>query len=51
MSRVSQPAGLILSGDYLSEPKLFAIGYALEQALHGRMEPDLEKTVDSFLKK
>lgn len=46
-----QPTGLILSGDYLSEPKLFAVGYALEQALQGRMEPDLEKTVDSFLKK
>jgi len=46
-----QPTGLILSGDYLSEPKLFAIGFALEQALQGRIEPDLEKTVDSFLKK
>ncbi len=36
-----KPTGLILSGDYLSEPKLFAVGYALEQALHGRVEPDL----------
>ena len=27
-----RPQGVILSGPYLSEPKLFAVGYALERA-------------------
>lgn len=42
-----QPDGLILSGPYLSEPDLLAVGYALELALagKGRVEPDLEATV------
>ncbi|MEA3468939.1 MAG: amidase family protein [Thermodesulfobacteriota bacterium] len=40
-----KPTGLILSGDYLSDPKLFAIGFALEQAIHGRVEPNLEKVL------
>ena len=37
-----RPQGVILSGPHLSEPKLFAVGYALEQALKGRVEPDLD---------
>lgn len=40
-----RPQGIILSGDYLSEPLLFAVGYALEQALQGRVHPDLEATM------
>ena len=48
LDATGQPTGLILSGDYLSEPKLFAIGYALEQAIHGRVEPDLEKVLTTL---
>ena len=40
-----RPQGVILSGPYLSEPRLFAVGYALEQALKGRVEPDLDATI------
>ena len=43
-----QPQGVVLSGDYLSEPQLFAVGYALEQALQGRVEPDLDTVIRSF---
>ena len=43
-----QPQGIILSGTYLSEPKLLAVGYALEQVLHGRVEPDLDAVVAIF---
>jgi amidase len=43
-----QPQGVILSGPYLSEPKLFAVGYALEQALKGRMQPDLDATIEQI---
>ena len=37
-----RPQGVILSGPHLLEPKLFAVGSALEQALKGRVEPDLD---------
>ena len=40
-----RPQGIILSGPYLSDPQLIAVGYALEQALNGRVEPDLDATV------
>jgi len=40
-----RPQGVILSGPYLSDPQLIAVGYALEQALNGRVEPDLEATI------
>jgi amidase len=43
-----QPQGVVLSGDYLSEPQLFAVGYALEQALKGRVEPDLDAVISTF---
>jgi hypothetical protein len=36
---------IILSGPYLSDPQLIAIGYALEQALNGRVEPDRDATI------
>jgi len=39
------PQGIILSGPYLSDPQRIAVGYALEQALNGRVEPDLEATI------
>jgi amidase len=40
-----RPQGIILSGPYLSDPQLLAVGYALEQALNGRVEPDLDATI------
>lgn len=40
-----RPQGIILSGPYLSDPQLIAVGYALEQALNGRVEPDLGATI------
>lgn len=40
-----RPQGVILTGDYLSEPHLLAVGYALEQTLQGRVEPDLEAVI------
>ena len=43
-----RPQGIILSGPYLSDPKLIAVGYALEQALKGRVEPDLETTIEQI---
>ena len=43
-----RPQGVILSGDYLSDPKLIALGYALEQQLQGRVEPDLDAVISTF---
>jgi amidase len=43
-----QPDGVILSGPYLSEPNLLAIGFALELALQGRVEPPLDEVVATF---
>jgi len=40
-----RPQGIILSGPYLSDPQLIAVGYALEQALNGCVEPDLDATI------
>ena len=40
-----RPQGIILSGPYLSDPQLIAVGYALEQVLNGRVEPDLDATI------
>lgn len=40
-----RPQGIILSGPYLSAPQLIAVGYALEQALNERVEPDLDATI------
>jgi len=42
---VQNEKGVILTGDYLSEPQLLAVGYALEHALQGRVEPDLNATI------
>jgi len=36
-----QPVGITLVADYLGEPKLIALGYALEQATKARKVPDL----------
>ena len=40
-----RPQGIILTGPHLSDPQLIAVGYALEQALNGRVEPDLDSTI------
>lgn len=39
ISSQGRPAGVWLSGGFLSEPKLLAIGYALEQLLDARTRP------------
>jgi hypothetical protein len=39
------PQSIVLSGPYLSDPQWIAVGYALEQALDGRVEPDLNATI------
>jgi hypothetical protein len=46
--RQKQNLVILLTGDYLSEPQLFSVGYALEQALQGRVEPDLDTVIRSF---
>lgn len=43
-----QPQGLILVGKFLSEPDLLAAGYAFEQAVQARKEPDLETTIQQI---
>ena len=43
-----RPQGVILSGDYLSDARLLALGYALEQQLQGRVEPDLDAVISTF---
>lgn len=40
-----EPAGVYITGPYLSDAQLIAVGYALEQALGDRMEPDLDVTI------
>jgi len=37
-----RPAGIWLSGGFLSEPKLIAIGYAIEQLLDARSQPHFD---------
>ena len=43
-----QPQGIILTGNYLSDPDLLAVGYALEQAVQGHVEPDLDATLQQI---
>ncbi len=43
-----RPQGVVLSGDYLSDAKLLALGYALEQQLQGRVTPDLDAVIATF---
>ncbi len=51
-SQPGSPTGVILTGDYLSDGQLLAVGYALEQALNaagnGRVEPDLDATLQQI---
>jgi amidase len=39
------PVNAVFVGTYLSEPKLLAVGYAVEQGLHAWAAPDLDKTM------
>ncbi len=43
-----KPFGVTIVGDFLAEPALLAVGYAIEQALQARQEPDLLSAVASF---
>lgn len=43
-----RPQGVVISGDYLSDARLLALGYALEQQLGGRVEPDLDAVISTF---
>ncbi|MCB0123825.1 MAG: META domain-containing protein, partial [Caldilineaceae bacterium] len=40
-----EPGGVIITGPYLSDAHLIAVGYALEQALGGYVAPDLDTTI------
>lgn len=44
----SGPTGVYITGPYLSDAKLIAVGYALEQALNVRLTPDLETTIKAI---
>ncbi|MCB0194719.1 MAG: LysM peptidoglycan-binding domain-containing protein [Anaerolineae bacterium] len=50
LDATGKPSGIIVTGPYLSDPDLLAVGYALEQALQGRVEPDLETVISTFPK-
>ncbi|HRW06078.1 MAG TPA: amidase family protein, partial [Caldilineaceae bacterium] len=45
---LDEPAGVYITGPYLSDAQLIAVGYALEQALGDRVEPDLDATVEQI---
>lgn len=42
---LGEPAGVYITGPYLSDARLIAVGYALEQALGGYTPPDLDTTI------
>jgi amidase len=44
ISAEGRPAGVWLSGGFLSEPKLIALSYAIEQLLDARVPPQFEGT-------
>jgi amidase len=44
----NEPAGVYLTGGYLSDAKLLAVAYALEQALKVQLTPDLEATIQQI---
>ena len=43
-----EPAGVIITGPYLSDAQLIAVGYALEQALGGYTAPDLDAAIEEI---
>lgn len=43
-----EPLGVYLTGNYLSDAQLLAVGYALEQALNLQLRPDLDATLQQI---
>ncbi len=43
--QAGQPTGVLISGPYLSDGQVLAVGFALEQALNINQQPDLDATL------
>jgi len=43
-----QPTGVLISGPYLSDGQVLAVGFALEQALNIDQQPDLDATIQQI---
>ena len=43
-----QPTGVVITGPYLSDGPVLAVGYALEQALNVQLQPDLDATIQQI---
>ena len=43
-----QPTGVFITGPYLSDGQVLAVGYALEQALNVQLQPDLDATIQQI---
>jgi len=43
-----QPTGVLISGPYLSDGQVLAVGFALEQALNVNQQPDLDATIQQI---
>jgi amidase len=48
LAETGEPDGILLIGQFLSEPDLLAVGYAIEQSLQARTAPDLAATLATF---
>ena len=44
-SETGEPAGITMISDFLGEPNLIAVGFAVEQAIQARVEPNLSATL------
>jgi len=43
-----QPTGVLITGPYLSDGQVLAVGFALEQALNVNQQPDLDATIQQI---
>ena len=43
-----QPTGIFITGPYLSDGQVLAVGYALEQALNVQLQPALDATIQQI---
>jgi Asp-tRNA(Asn)/Glu-tRNA(Gln) amidotransferase A subunit family amidase len=43
-----QPTGVLITGPYLSDGQVLAVGFALEQALNINQQPDLDATIQQI---